>query len=80
MDASNVHYDSLLPHPDSLGNSELYIYSNTPQQHNSWYLYWCNANSVFTSGSFTNYPNSTIKLCKFSWPLQEYRISFWLWL
>lgn len=32
MDASNVHYDSLLPHPDSLGNPELYIYSNTPQQ------------------------------------------------
>ncbi|MDB9546727.1 Ig-like domain-containing protein, partial [Dolichospermum circinale] len=40
MDASNVHYDSLLPHPDSLGNSELFriIYSNTPQQLNTYII------------------------------------------
>lgn len=50
MDASNVHYDSLLPHPDSLGNSELYIYSNTPQQLNTYII-----PDTFTDVTLTQY-------------------------
>ncbi|MFM6180124.1 MAG: Ig-like domain-containing protein, partial [Dolichospermum sp.] len=54
MDISNIHYDSLLPRPDSLGNSELYIpnyiYSNTPLQLNTYII-----PDTFTDVNLTQY-------------------------